>query len=39
MIEIHGACAVATVYKGLLEVLKNYCKRAIEYNTGVYIDL
>lgn len=26
-------------YREMLEVLKDYCKRAIEYNTGVYIDL
>jgi len=26
-------------YKEMLEVLKDYCQRAIELNTGVYIDL
>ncbi len=26
-------------YKEMLEMLKNYCQRAIELNTGVYIDL
>ena len=30
---------VAPRYKEMLEGLNDYCKRAIEYNTGVYIDL
>ncbi|MCR5149701.1 MAG: hypothetical protein K6B52_00555 [Clostridiales bacterium] len=26
-------------YKEMLEILRDYCRRAIELNTGVYIDL